>query len=167
MEDVIFILAVIMFIIAVFALYWQISSWKIQRALLKEKRDSTPDNDKSDDKRLRQSALLSVSISLTVIALGLQIHSWFMQYDEYEKKRDGEKRSEQMDSDYLAFQNKESLSTDIKPDFKVDVKNFDMVINASIGEKAEDDLSAMIWRYEPGKYVLSQTPEGRAILGTI
>jgi hypothetical protein len=176
MEAGIFILTLIMVIIALIALLFQISSWKTQRALRKGNKDLMQDKDKSDGKRLALLIAFNVSIlCMFVVALVSQICNWFVQYDEYEykKKRDVEKRSEQMDSVYLTFQNKKSLTPDVKPDFKAnikekaDIKNFDIEIKTSIGEKVEDDLSAMIWRYEPGKYVLSLTPEGLAILETI
>jgi hypothetical protein len=108
-----------------------------------------------------------VMIFIALIALGFQIHGWYMQYTVFEKKLDGTKRTEQMNRNYAKISNAGSLNFDVKPDFKAKIKNFDIEINTSIGEKVEDDLSAMIWRYYPGKYALSKTPEGLAILRTI
>jgi hypothetical protein len=105
---------------------------------------------------------------VALIALGFQIHSWAMQYIIYKEKFDDGRRSEQMNRDYIKIQNESLLNPGIKPDFVAKNTNkFDLEINTSISEESEDDLSAKIWRYYPGKYVLSKTQEGQAILRTI
>jgi hypothetical protein len=159
----------ILVILALIALSFQINSWSMQR--ISHKKEVRRDG-KSDEEKHTSSVTFAVFTLLIVlialVALVFQIHSWSMQFDEYEKKRDGAKRSEQMDSVYLAFQNKSLLIPEIEPDFISEkMNNFYMEIHTPIGGKFEDGLSTMICGYHPEEYVFSKTQEGKAILRTI
>jgi hypothetical protein len=85
----------------------------------------------------------------------------------YAQKINTENRTAQMENNFEIIKQEQSLSPEFNPDFKIGINNFDLIINTSIGGESDDVLSAGIWKYSPGKYALTATDEGRAVLEAI
>jgi hypothetical protein len=90
---------------------------------------------------------------------------------QYREKTNGERRTQQMDQDHSTIRHRRLPNSDTKPAFKVNfdvkVKDFDLIINTLTGDESDDALSAGIWKYSPGKYALTATPDGQDVLEAI
>jgi hypothetical protein len=111
--------------------------------------------------------LLKPATVIALIGLVFVIHDWYMHYDEYREKTSDKKRNEKARQIYEAIKSRWELNPDVKTDFKVEIENYDLIINSSTGGDSDDAVSTGIWKYQPGKYCLSSTREGAAILMTI
>jgi hypothetical protein len=72
-----------------------------------------------------------------------------------------------MKQDYNTLKDNLSLNPDVNPVFAVKIEDFDLRIHTSIEEGSDNAVFASIWSYSPGKYILSETLEGQAVLETI
>jgi uncharacterized cupin superfamily protein len=111
--------------------------------------------------------ILVLAAIVAIILFFFQIHSWYMQYTIYTKKIDEIKRTSEMHINYENFRNKLSLSSDINPQFKAEIKDFDFRITATVSDSQNGTINSGIWKYKPGQYCLSATYEGTAILEVI
>jgi hypothetical protein len=112
-----------------------------------------------------------IFLSLNAVALIFQIHSWYMDSVQHQKTTNPERIKQQMNHDQSTIKRRRSPYLDIKPAFKVNfdvkVEDFDLIINTSTGDEFDDVLSAGIWKYSPGEYALTATPDGQDVLETI
>jgi hypothetical protein len=86
---------------------------------------------------------------------------------QYEQKINPENRRAQIENNFEMIKKEDSLNDEFKADFKIGIHNFDLIINTSIGGKSNDVLTASIREYSPGKYALTKTDEGMAVLKAI
>jgi hypothetical protein len=111
-------------------------------------------------------------VSLTVAAvmlLSISFSQLFYSYMPigYAQKINPENRTAQMENNFEIIKKEQALNDEFKPEFKIGINNFDLIINTSIGGESDDVLSAGIWKYNPGKYALTATVEGMAVLEAI
>jgi hypothetical protein len=149
-------------LVALVALGFQIHSWYMQRTQY----NKDAGNGKVTRRKLENKVPLTVSIVLLSSILGFQLFSLYMQF-VYTEKVNTEKQTKQMENNFETIKQEHSLNSEFKPEFKVGTNNFDLIINTSIGGESDDALAAGIWKYNPGKYALTKTIEGMAVLETI
>jgi hypothetical protein len=116
-------------------------------------------------KSINKVSLIVAAVMLLSISFSQLFYS-YMQIG-YAQKINPENRTAQMENNFEIIKKEQSLNSEFNPDFKIGVNNFDLIINTSIGGESDDVLSAGIWKYNPGKYALTATVEGMAVLEAI
>jgi hypothetical protein len=124
------------------------------------------DKGKTTGKRSRNKVSFIVE---AVILLSISFSQLYYSYRQigYAQKINAENRTAQMENNFEMIKKEQLLNSDFNPDFEIGVNNFDLIINTSIRGESDDVLSAGIWKYNPGKYALTATVEGMAVLEAI
>jgi hypothetical protein len=112
---------------------------------------------------MRRKVIIWLPIIIASFALLFQMLSSWIQFKDFENKTDTQKIERIMENIRLRIENK-FPEIKIKPQFKVKIKDFDFTINTAISESDPGTMNSAIWSYKPGKYCLSSSVEGIAIL---